>query len=185
MPPSIESDREAAEIDPTREAAIDCLLDAIQFHIWADARREDVESVIDSIEEAGPFDHDKFAIVRVPRFCSAEAQPAVDAFFANTRLASTPPPSTLDRWRCINCKRVVAADIEPEQCLSCNHRTFALCDRAPPPSSEYRRGIEAAAKAVEALEPVIMFGPPKGFSIASATRNHIAAAIRALENNDG
>lgn len=76
---------------------IDLLRDRIQFHIWADATKEDVVSVIDGLNEADAFDAHVAALVQLPKGVTAsEAQEAVDREFARHRLASEAKASEPD-----------------------------------------------------------------------------------------
>ena len=67
---------------------IDCLHYSIQFHIWADATRDQVAEVIQHIEEMSCWDDHAGVMVRVRRgVSSGEAQEAVDRI-----LTATPDP---------------------------------------------------------------------------------------------
>lgn len=74
--PVIQADREAW--------LIDLLHYAIQFYIWADATKEDVAKLIDSLSDSDEYDDKSAALVQIPRYASAgEAQQAVDAILAS------------------------------------------------------------------------------------------------------
>lgn len=72
-----------------RKWLAELLLDRIQFHIWTDARLDEVVEVIEALNEGSSFDDEVGALVQVPRWVSdGEAQEVIDAAFARHRLAS-------------------------------------------------------------------------------------------------
>lgn len=62
---------------------VDLLHYAIQFHIDADVKREDVVKVADSLSDSDEYDDNVGALVQMPKWCSpSEAQDAVDKALA-------------------------------------------------------------------------------------------------------
>lgn len=62
----------------------------IQFYIYAEATKEDVQSVINGLSESDAFDDKVAALVQMPRWCGQdEAQEAVDRHFASPKATAT------------------------------------------------------------------------------------------------
>lgn len=78
------------------------------------------------------------------------------------KMASPSVPSS-DDWRCVNCKTVIAANREPDQCHECQCREFCHVWKPPAkavPSSEVLGIVAALGRIIEGLdcrEPLPIF----------------------------
>lgn len=79
-----------------------------------------------------------------------DGHPLVQAFARHRRASALGENDRRDDWRCVNCKRVVRSETEPERCGECGGRTFAHMDRR----ASALGGVGEAERAVkEAAEP--------------------------------
>lgn len=72
-------ERREAVLEARNKWLVDALHYAIQFHVYAEASRDDVAKVVDSLSDSDEYDENVAALVQMPKWCSpSEAQDAVD-----------------------------------------------------------------------------------------------------------
>lgn len=72
-------ERREAMLEARNKWLVDALHYAIQFYVYAEASRDDVAKVVDSLSDSDEYDDNVAALVQMPKWCSpSEAQDAVD-----------------------------------------------------------------------------------------------------------
>lgn len=86
---------------------------------------------------------------------SEELTSLLDRFSEDVLATLSPDTSPGDQWRCVNCKHVVAAHVEPRKCSECRCSTFAHLppDTSPvtPASDERVKRYRIALEAIDDL----------------------------------
>lgn len=80
-------ERREAMLEARNKWLVDALHYAIQFHVYAEASRDDVAKVVDSLSDSDEYDNNVAALVQMPKWCSSsEAQDAVDRALTSPRV---------------------------------------------------------------------------------------------------